>query len=503
VSAKRAGTGAVSTASYGIHGWGLAIPRRRLPNQAVAEAWGRPGMPGARAIAGHDEDTLTLGVQAALQALEGGDGREARDPSTIDALIFATTTPPFAERSSAALLGDALRLAPEMRCIDMSSSLRAGSTALSVAGELVAGGACRQALVVAADRRIGRPGAPDEVLFGHAGVALLVGPADGAMARVVASARHGTSLLDTWRTAGETFTHSGDQRFARSGAYAVPMHAVLAGLLKQTGWQPAEVGKVVPYSPDVKSGAALLKRGGFDLKTQYCDLVSPHLGLTGTAHTPLMLATALEKAAAGEKIIVLGYGDGADGLALEMSAAPDRALWSAARKSGYEIGYNRSLALQNLHAGGPSDDGGFTSEIMEERNKPLWLALAGKRCTSCKAVITLPLAGCPHCRETSTLEEMTLARTGTVFAITHEHYYPTPEPPLGMATVDLDGGGRLTLQVADEDTPLVVGDPVELVFRRLHSAGDRPNYFWKCRRAAGPPGGDAKRKAAKEASHAS
>ena len=75
---------------------------------------------------------------------------------------------------------------------------------------------------------------------------------------------------------------------------------------------------------------------------------------------------------------------------------------------------------------------------------------------------------------------------GTAFSITHEHYYPTPEPPLGMATVNLDGGGRLTLQIADENTPLQVGDRVELVFRRLHDAGGRPNYFWKCRALANP-----------------
>ena len=130
---------------------------------------------------------------------------------------------------------------------------------------------------------------------------------------------------------------------------------------------------------------------------------------------------------------------------------------------------------------------GFSSEIMEERNKRLWFPLTAKRCRACGNVITLPLPGCPKCGEAGereAFEEFPLARIGTVFAITHEHYFPTPEPPLGMAAVDLDGGGRLTLQVADEVETVKVGGRVVLVFRRIHDAGGRPNYFWKCRKSA-------------------
>ena len=50
-----------------------------------------------------------------------------------------------------------------------------------------------------------------------------------------------------------------------------------------------------------------------------------------------------------------------------------------------------------------------------------------------------------------------------------------------MASVNLDGGGRLTVQIADENELLNIGDRVELVLRRIHDAGNYPNYFWKCR----------------------
>jgi len=468
------------SANCGIHGWGFAIPRRRLSNQAVQEAWNRPGFPGSRAVAGPDEDSLTLGMQAALQVIADV------DKSTIDGLIFASTTGVFAEKSCAAMLGIALGLKNNARCIDLSGSLRAGSIALETACDLVTGGCCRSLLVIAGDQRLSRPGSPDEFLFGHAGVALLVGPMEGATARILTHCQHTSSQIDTWRTSDSRFPRSGDRRFARQGAYAKPMQDVLTRILKKTGWQVGDVDKVVPYSPDVKSAGRLLKKNGFDLKRQYCDPASPRLGLTGTAHLLVMLCAAIEKSARGERILALGYGDGASACALQMDTDCESSHFKTALAQVYDIQYNRFLALHNLLASDEVSDGGFTSEIMEERNKQLWQSLEAKRCGSCGAIIALPLPGCPHCQESAKLQKITLSRTGTVFSVTHEHYYPTPEPPLGMATVNLDGGGRVTLQVADENTPLQVGDRVELVWRRLHHAGGRPNYFWKCRAVAKP-----------------
>ena len=53
-----------------------------------------------------------------------------------------------------------------------------------------------------------------------------------------------------------------------------------------------------------------------------------------------------------------------------------------------------------------------------------------------------------------------------------------------MAVIDLEGGGRLYLQVADAaDGEVKIGTAVELTYRRLHEAGGNRNYFWKARPA--------------------
>jgi uncharacterized OB-fold protein len=51
-----------------------------------------------------------------------------------------------------------------------------------------------------------------------------------------------------------------------------------------------------------------------------------------------------------------------------------------------------------------------------------------------------------------------------------------------MAVVDLEGGGRVYVQMTD-CTPeeVIIGAPVQLTFRRLHAGGDNYNYYWKAR----------------------
>ncbi|UCH90040.1 MAG: OB-fold domain-containing protein, partial [Thermoplasmata archaeon] len=75
-----------------------------------------------------------------------------------------------------------------------------------------------------------------------------------------------------------------------------------------------------------------------------------------------------------------------------------------------------------------------------------------------------------------------LSKRGIINTFTQEYYYPTPEPPVTMAVIDLDGGGRILAQMTDTDPKSVsIGLPVELTFRRLHQGGEFLNYCWKCR----------------------
>ena len=78
---------------------------------------------------------------------------------------------------------------------------------------------------------------------------------------------------------------------------------------------------------------------------------------------------------------------------------------------------------------------------------------------------------------------MKLGRKGNVFTFTLDHlvgggYMNVPVPRL---VVDLEGGGRIFLEMTDGDPKDVqIGMPVELTFRCLHEGSSFHNYYWKC-----------------------
>jgi uncharacterized OB-fold protein len=92
--------------------------------------------------------------------------------------------------------------------------------------------------------------------------------------------------------------------------------------------------------------------------------------------------------------------------------------------------------------------------------------------------------GCVECGELDRMRAVPLARRGTVFTYTLDHlaggeYLETPIP---RVVVDLEGGGRIFLEMTDADPAAVrIGMPVELTFRKVNEADGLNVYFWKAR----------------------
>ena len=193
----------------GIEALGIHIPRWSLDREALAQNWSAKSAPGARTVANFDEDSLTMGVEAALRAL--GPDPSARDG--IDAVLFATTTPVFTEKQHAAVAAAALRI-PADQCVDLTGSLRSGLDAVRLACGLIRGGTARHVLVIAADRRDLQPGGPHERLSGDAGAAVVVGTGPSIVSLIgqatfsdpAAPSAHGANWADS-ATNNHTLTY--------------------------------------------------------------------------------------------------------------------------------------------------------------------------------------------------------------------------------------------------------------------------------------------------------
>src|SRR5947208_7391578 len=107
----------------GIISYGAYLPHRRLDRSQIAPVAGSGGGKGTRTVASFDEDSTTMGVEAARLALRGRDVVPAQ-------LLFATTFPAYADRTNATAIHAALRLPDTTAAFDLGASVRSSIGAL-------------------------------------------------------------------------------------------------------------------------------------------------------------------------------------------------------------------------------------------------------------------------------------------------------------------------------------------------------------------------------------
>ena len=464
-----------------LRAWGAYVPARRLPRSEMAALWDGPAVPGERSVAGPDEDTVTMAVEAALDCLAG------LDPAEVDAVYFASTTAPYGEHQAAATVVAVLGARRDVVTAAVTDTLRAGTTALRMAADAVAAGTARRVLVVAADARLGEPDSLWEQVLGDAAAAVLVGT-DGPVA-IRETAAVAQEFLGPWRRSDEAILRSFEGKYETEYGVRRPLVEAAEAVLAKAGLGSADVDRFVLAAPDPRSA----RQAGAPLGT---DSGEPHdelfmqVGYTGAAHPLLCLGTVLERAAAGERVLLAAHGEGADAFLLDVVADPGAApapgrrgvAGSLARRRPARYGdYLKSRGL--LHRL-PVDR--RASPVTYTRDVPRELPLTGTRCGACGLVQYPGGRVCDGCGAYRTQAEVALARRGRVFTSTLDHldqncYLTDPVP---RAVVDLDGGGRIFCDLTDCD-PDVVGPglAVELAFRKVHDGGGYRNYYWKCRPA--------------------
>lgn len=475
----------------GITKFGAYIPPTRLPLALLAGREAREGGP-EKAVAGHDEDAVTMGVAAAVDCLRG------RNRGDIDGVFFASTTHAFGEKQAAALIARALDLRADLRSIDFGGSLRSGLSALGAALDAVAAGSAQSILVIASDARMAAPRSPMEAKLGDAAVAFLVGD-DAVGAEFIAGFAISDEIVDTWRAADDRFVHSWEERFVVQEGYIPKMQAAVEGLLEKTDTAVGDIQRAALQAPDARSHATLARQLGFDDAALEAPLFG-RVGNAGTAFAPLLLASALETAGPDENVVVASYGDGAEALAFRTTAA----IAGARAGSGVAghlktrraiASYDRYLQARNLlpREWSPAADPGLSATVhFRERNEDL--AFKGQACRACGALQFPFQRVCESCFAKDDFDAVRLSdRRGRVVTYTLDYFFPTPNPPTIVTVTDIDGA-RVHLQLVDcaaEDVR--PGLEVEFVFRRIHEGGGRPNYYWKGRPVAvtGESGGRA------------
>jgi uncharacterized OB-fold protein len=201
----------------------------------------------------------------------------------------------------------------------------------------------------------------------------------------------------------------------------------------------------------------------------------------------------LEKAKAGEKILMINYGDGCDVFTLEVTEAIENLRDRRGIKRHLESklmlpSYGRYLKFRNMmewEMTGERDMSVYSSLPLLWRDRKQVLQFMGRKCRKCGQLqIDFPVQRiCNNCQAEDDFDEVRLAdKKGMLFTFAWDERTMDSDPPGVIGVVDFQDGARFRGKITDRDaTKLKIGAPMEMSFRKIHDGKGIRNYFWKIR----------------------
>ncbi len=473
----------MSGRNRGIAGVGAYLPLLRLNRASALKPLRFSGLGGRgqghRAVAGWDEDAFTLATEAARRALL------AKAP---DRLVFASTSAPFAERSMAAVMADALALPRTVRTSDVSGSRRCGTSALLDA--LLAQG---DTLLAAGERRSAKAGNPFHLAFGDGSASIRVG--DDAPVRLIGHASLTHDLVDLYVSPGQPSPYGYEERFVRETAARDVIAPTILAALASAGIAAADIAHCAINEPLSGMTRDIAKLTGITAPNHAADL-AVQAGDLGAAHALFALALALDTAKPGDKVLVAGFGSGCDALVFEVSgpvpgAADARAMLASGRAFD---DYVRFLSL----SGALELDWGVRSEfeqkaqatVLDRHGRDTIGFIGGRDSTGNVQFPKSRVPVRPDATGPEPLEDVRLADlTGTLVSVTADRLNFTPDPPFWFGLVQFENGARVMMELTDADARgFSVGDrlTMRLRIKSLDKRRGFRTWFWKAAPAERP-----------------
>ena len=298
-----------------VSGCGSYLPQRVLSNQDLekkvdtSDQWirERTGIH-ERRIAADDEHCSDLAVQAARKAI----AMAQVEPTTIDMVIVATTTPDNIFPSTASLVQDRLGISP-CPAFDIQAVCSGFIYALTVANSLIQGGTVQRVLVIGSEvmsRILDWSDRSTCVLFGDGAGAFVLERADAAgivSANIYGDGRY-AELLQATADTNNTIQMKGSEVFKM----AVKTLGKIADDVKvnyelKTG---EKIDWLVPHQANARILEATAKKLGFDL-SRVVQTVQVH-GNTSAASIPLAFDTAVldGRIQRGHTVLLEAFGAG-------------------------------------------------------------------------------------------------------------------------------------------------------------------------------------------------
>jgi uncharacterized OB-fold protein len=296
--------------------------------------------------------------------------------------------------------------------------------------------------------------------------------------------------MDVWRSDRDDYVRTWEDGFIYSKGFVSVVGESVAKALEKFGLAPNDFNRAAFYAPNSRQLGAVAKKTGFDINKQINDVILTGIGNTGAAMALMSLVAALEGANAGEKILLVGYGDGCDVFQMNttefISKIKDRRGVRGYIESKQILSnYNRYLLWREQINTEPPRRVQLErpSAVALWRDNKSGLAFYGVKCKNCQTAQYPPQRLCINCGAKDQFDDHCFAdKKGKVTAFSHDMLGVSLDPPITGATIDFDGGGRIKLDMTDRTPDKVyVGMDVEMTFRKLRYVNGIHDYWWKCR----------------------
>ncbi|MDA1316734.1 MAG: hydroxymethylglutaryl-CoA synthase [bacterium] len=296
----------------GIVDYGFYIPRFRIKTEEIANQWGKCGEKVERslhimekAVAGTDEDVLTMAYEAAAPII-------AANPSlkkTIGAVFVGSETFPYAVKPTSTMLAEMLDLSNDYLSYDTQFACKAATGALISAYALVKSKEVEHALVSGSDKANAHPGDTLEYSAGSGANAWLLG-SKKVLLEICGWHTYTSETPDFWRRSGASYPkHAG--RFTGVPAYFTHITQAVKRLMEKINIKESDISRVVFHMPNGTFPLKVGKKLGFTQKHISDSYIVSELGNSYAASALMGLAATLEYAKKDEVILFASYGSGA------------------------------------------------------------------------------------------------------------------------------------------------------------------------------------------------
>lgn len=302
----------------GIVGYGVYIPRYRLPGAEIARIWtggdGESTPVKEKAVPGEDEDTITMSIEASRNALK----RSQIDPTLIRAVWIGSESHPYAVKPSSTIVAEAIGCSPHIQAGDWEFACKAGTEAMVAAIGFVGSGMAKYALAIGSDTAQGRPGDALEYTAAAGGAAFIFGPAEESLAVINSTFSYVTDTPDFWRRPHQVYPEHG-QRFTGDPAYFKHIIEATNHLMQASNTTPADYKYAVFHQPNAKFPQRVASLLGFSKEQIKAGWLSPVIGNTYAGAAIVGLTAIFDEAQPGDRILMTSYGSGAGSDAMDIT----------------------------------------------------------------------------------------------------------------------------------------------------------------------------------------